>query len=228
MDMLWIMPGNPRKWSPWKWERKTRETCMKLRRLCMNCRCVPSPQSNSTISDRKSTRLNSSHQIISYAVFCPNPRSLHSFPTRRSSDLPRPVDLERDLASVHGHALDHARQSEEMVSVEMGEEDAGDLHEAEAALHELPLRPFAAVEQHDLRSEEHTSELQSPDHLVCRLLPQPPISTLFPYTTLFRSPAARRPRAGPRVRSWTCSGSCQAIRGNGLRGNGRGRRGRPA
>src|SRR5207244_9250101 len=28
------------------------------------------------------------------------------------------------------------------------------------------LRPFAAEE----RSEEHTSELQSPDHLVCRLL----------------------------------------------------------
>src|SRR5947208_216985 len=38
------------------------------------------------------------------------------------------------------------------------------------------------------RSEEHTSELQSPDHLVCRLLlRRPPISTLFPYTTLFRS-----------------------------------------
>src|SRR5947208_3056074 len=36
------------------------------------------------------------------------------------------------------------------------------------------------------RSEEHTSELQSPDHLVCRL----PISTLFPYTTLFRSIAS--------------------------------------
>src|SRR5438309_4644836 len=55
MDMLWIMPGNPRKWSPWKWERKTRETCMKLRRLCMNCRCVPSPQSNSTISGPRFT-----------------------------------------------------------------------------------------------------------------------------------------------------------------------------
>ena len=48
------------------------------------------------------------------------------------------------------------------------------------------------------RSEEHTSELQSPDHLVCRLLLEknfflmirrPPRSTLFPYTTLFRSPA---------------------------------------
>src|SRR5690554_6441176 len=37
------------------------------------------------------------------------------------------------------------------------------------------------------RSEEHTSELQSRPHLVCRLRP-PPISTLFPYTTLFRSP----------------------------------------
>src|SRR5258708_17679720 len=31
--------------------------------------------------------------------------------------------------------------------------------------------PFAVPAQHDVhRSEEHTSELQSPDHLVCRLL----------------------------------------------------------
>src|SRR3989338_6896547 len=50
------------------------------------------------------------------------------------------------------------------------------------------------------RSEEHTSELQSQFHLVCRLLllkeyffffflmiRRPPRSTLFPYTTLFRS-----------------------------------------
>src|SRR5688500_8080833 len=36
--------------------------------------------------DRKSTRLNSSHLVISYAVFCYIPTS-HSFPTRRSSDL---------------------------------------------------------------------------------------------------------------------------------------------
>src|SRR5947208_2208208 len=39
-----------------------------------------------------------------------------------------------------------------------------------------------------MRSEEHTSELQSPDQLVCRLLlRRPPASPLFPYTTLFRS-----------------------------------------
>src|SRR5437868_1839223 len=44
------------------------------------------------------------------------------------------------------------------------------------------------------RSEEHTSELQSRFDLVCRLLlPPPPRSTLFPYTTLFRSPPYCRP-----------------------------------
>src|SRR5437773_946308 len=43
----------------------------------------------------------------------------------------------------------------------------------------------------DLRSEEHTSELQSHHDLVCRLLLRtPPPSTLFPYTTLFRSVCA--------------------------------------
>src|SRR5262245_25211902 len=40
----------------------------------------------------------------------------------------------------------------------------------------------------DGRSEEHTSELQSLRHLVCRLLLcRLSLSTLFPYTTLFRS-----------------------------------------
>src|SRR5438874_2429667 len=39
-------------------------------------------------ADRKSTRLNSSHVEISYAVFCfLHPLHSHSFPTRRSSDL---------------------------------------------------------------------------------------------------------------------------------------------
>src|SRR5687768_13858696 len=53
----------------------------------------PGPQWTKTIdvhmlADRKSTRLNSSHGYISYAVFClRHPLHLHSFPTRRSSDL---------------------------------------------------------------------------------------------------------------------------------------------
>src|SRR3989304_3479825 len=48
-----------------------------------------------------------------------------------------------------------------------------------------------AVSLRGQRSEEHTSELQSRLHLVCRLfflmIRRPPRSTLFPYTTLFRS-----------------------------------------
>src|SRR5438876_277274 len=54
------------------------------------------------------------------------------------------------------------------------------------------------------RSEEHTSELQSPVHLVCRLLlPRPPRSTLFPYTTLFRSTQPRWPLRSSRWREVT-------------------------
>src|SRR3990172_5422303 len=44
------------------------------------------------------------------------------------------------------------------------------------------------------RSEEHTSELQSRLHLLCHLfflmIRRPPRSSLFPYTTLFRSSAS--------------------------------------
>src|SRR5205807_8149975 len=70
-------------------------------------------------------------------------------------DAARSVHVEWDLATVHRHALDHPRQAEEMVSVEVGEEDAGHLHEAQAALHELPLRSLATVEQDDLRAALH-------------------------------------------------------------------------
>src|SRR5689334_3956967 len=53
------------------------------------------------------------------------------------------------------------------------------------------------------RSEEHTSELQSQFHLVCRLLleiARPPGSNLFPYTTLFRSVDGHRRVVAPAVR----------------------------
>src|SRR3990167_1985140 len=49
------------------------------------------------------------------------------------------------------------------------------------------------------RSEEHTSELQSQSNLPCPLfflmIRRPPRSTLFPYTTLFRSASWRPPRS---------------------------------
>src|SRR5690606_41817651 len=74
-----------------------------------------------------------------------DPRDLHSFPTRRSSDLPRR----------------HLR----VALVDLGNE-FGD---------EAEPRPIRAGELHEIavgkaRSEEHTSELQSRENLVCRLL----------------------------------------------------------
>src|SRR5690554_1325808 len=126
-------------------------------------------------------------------------QALHSFPTRRSSDLIEDFTLSQiELKDHQGLTID--------------------------------VNSFASPQLFDLnndglldlRSEEHTSELQSRPHLVCRLLLEkkksnqsslyekcslyivarfpliyvffffiilrlPPSSTLFPYTTLFRS-----------------------------------------
>src|SRR5258708_22832963 len=41
-----------------------------------------------------------------------------------------------------------------------------------ALLRHSPGSPFTPLSPRRVRSEEHTSELQSPDHLVCRLLLQ--------------------------------------------------------
>src|SRR5438552_6017473 len=67
------------------------------------------------------------------------PQDLHSFPTRRSSDL-------YDVEIVNRHRAGGDARATARVLIRL-------LREAE-----------------DARSEEHTSELQSPDHLVCRLL----------------------------------------------------------
>src|SRR5438034_379445 len=143
--------------------------------------------------DRKSTRLNSSHTVISYAVFClkllADQRDLHSFPTRRSSDLsgaaadrkdkirrsvPLPVIIEKEKELVLDHGA--AYVSPELIEV--------------IRLFGPALGLGDGVEGVQ-RSEEHTSELQSHSDLVCRLLLEtarrPTRSTLFPYTTLFRS-----------------------------------------
>src|SRR5437762_3400287 len=121
--------------------------------------------------DRKSTRLNSSHRCISYAVFCLNPAST-KFSLLSLHDalpiygLPTTID---GFAAVFGHL------------------DLGDVGLAgKGRAHELRVKFFLAVQpmvvvalsagghaqpiHHETRSEEHTSELQSPMYLVCRLL----------------------------------------------------------
>src|SRR5207253_4451207 len=68
-------------------------------------------------------------------------RDLHSFPTRRSSDLRRVRPAVGDLFA----------------------------HDVDGNLHQHRSRP-PVLHLREERSEEHTSELQSRGHLVCRLL----------------------------------------------------------
>src|SRR5690348_9432034 len=85
-----------------------------------------------------------------------DPRDLHSFPTRRSSDL----------AAASG---DVAVVDEPLVGV--GDHAAGDPQvRGQDAGGGQPAADRQAAVADRLRSEEHTSELQSPVHLVCRPL----------------------------------------------------------
>src|SRR5262245_60309653 len=148
------------------------------------------------LSDRKSTRLNSSHLGISYAVFCSHP-ALPSSPTRRASDLRllRGVQLDPDhrpdADPLHPAGRRSARyrqrRPDQADCVERPSNRDGFDHPGDRARHHRGV----------VRSEEHTSELQSLRHLVCRLL-LPPRPPLFPYTTRFRSAAASGSSARPR------------------------------
>src|SRR5699024_12264606 len=48
------------------------------RRLCDTCKCAGTCSASLRRSDRKSTRLNSSHVSISYAVFCLKKKNIHA------------------------------------------------------------------------------------------------------------------------------------------------------
>src|SRR5438552_11119249 len=88
--------------------------------------------------------------LFSFSAY-PHHRPYPSFPTRRSSDLARECFDEPDRQA----ADDRARNAGEPA------DDRGQ----QPAQNELTDLGIDAD-----RSEEHTSELQSPDHLVCRLL----------------------------------------------------------
>src|SRR5205823_13475388 len=98
------------------------------------------------------------------------PRPLPPFPTRRSSDLPdRPgVDLPigrvEDLLAerLHAPAVEGRQQQPAVAQV------LDPVEQQHRALAEN--RPQQRVRLARVRSEEHTSELQSLAYLVCRLL----------------------------------------------------------
>src|SRR5258708_1629033 len=149
--------------------------------------------------DRKSTRLNSSHQIISYAVFClkkkkqsgQNDNSHRPLQIRAVSGLvthplrqPHARHVLRcdPLSADHRHCLFFflmiRRPPRSTLfpyttlfrSSTPERRAAGGCTQSRAARQTpLGVRRLAPATGSQ-RSEEHTSELQSPDHLVCRLL----------------------------------------------------------
>src|SRR5207244_9224132 len=96
-------------------------------------------------------------------------RCLPPFPTRRSSDLAgEHLRFAQNVTSaVHlALAVYHARRGE----TELSTEHFQIYVHTNVALDPNDAARWVALAASLQRSEEHTSELQSPDHLVCRLL----------------------------------------------------------
>src|SRR6266853_1396408 len=141
--------------------------------------------------DRKSTRLNSSHSQISYAVFClkkkniSHPASLgrmhnrvgstdHSFPSTEWVSLSRST---RGYPDSNGQCLlciiifffnDPATTEIYTLSLHDALPIFGQLREFGTSID--VIAPASFISLVIPRSEEHTSELQSQSNLVCRLL----------------------------------------------------------
>ncbi len=58
-----------------------------------------------------------------------------------------PWIVERDLPTAQREGLEHARQAEIVVGMEVREVDGLELDEADVAAQELPLSPLSAVEE---------------------------------------------------------------------------------
>src|SRR5471032_1388860 len=143
-------------------------------------------------SDRKSTRLNSSHITISYAVFCLKKKTCRS--ARRSVSIRHPADsarLTHTPDNIRGRLFPH-RHADLAPAIQplvhaycFFFNDTATTEIYTLSLHDaLPIscwcRPGLGAgagrparrpsPPRDSRSEEHTSELQSHHELVCRLL----------------------------------------------------------
>src|SRR6266699_2839334 len=141
-------------------------------------------------TDRKSTRLNSSHVRISYAVFClkkkkelvSSPHGLHKNNKRRCSGLlghragrlpsarcPRRKERhgQRDLFFLRKRRPPRSTLFPYTTLFRSWCEALAEGNADRAAVEFDRIRAAAVLAR---RSEEHTSELQSRPHLVCRLL----------------------------------------------------------
>src|SRR5437764_1321803 len=133
------------------------------------------------IVDRKSTRLNSSHRCISYAVFClitPPPSStLFPYTTLFRSSSSRPAWRKVTTSSPWRSPRSCCSCSARPRPPDQDDDAASGSGEPVASQRHLLRR---ADHLRDRRSEEHTSELQSPMYLVCRLLLDHAAPELYP------------------------------------------------
>src|SRR5436853_594021 len=123
-------------------------------------------------ADRKSTRLNSSHLGISYAVFCLNDPATPEIYTLSLHDA-LPISIHR-ASTLNGNR--HHIKFERQAWVRMPQLVLDHAGRGAYVLQPCAVRTpqhvptYVADPRCRSRSEEHTSELQSLRHLVCRLL----------------------------------------------------------
>src|SRR5579863_9819064 len=124
--------------------------------------------------DRKSTRLNSSHPSISYAVFCLKKKIRQVF----LGNLFQEIFLRHPMYSLLWRNVKHDfvffvfffndTATTEIYTLSL--HDALPIYGGVQRVHRRVDPLFRDGPGQHRRSEEHTSELQSPVHLVCRLL----------------------------------------------------------
>src|SRR5437879_2932456 len=116
--------------------------------------------------DRKSTRLNSSHRRISYAAPTPYPLSLHdALPISAADKLGITRYIADSFPEQKSDFVQSLQQHGATVAVVGdGINDSPALARADIG---IAVRGGTDVAR-ETRSEEHTSELQSPTYLVCR------------------------------------------------------------
>src|SRR5689334_14625597 len=151
--------------------------------------------------DRKSTRLNSSHSSISYAVFCLKKTNrihpalllfLHIIPQPPRSTLFPYTTLFRSLLFASARVGAAQNPSRPWRTITTTHFRVHFTPELDTLARRAAVHAESAYVRLRRRSEEHTSELQSQFHLVCRLLleknksntPGPPtFSSHHPATT---------------------------------------------
>src|SRR5207248_10388096 len=99
----------------------------------------------------------------------PHHRALPPFPTRRSSDLLAWTQLAHARLLLTRDAGAGRREATALLTSALATGRELGMGGLVAKMHRLGLDPAATVDAQE-RSEEHTSELQSPYDLVCRLL----------------------------------------------------------